>query len=281
MTPACVAKLEAWRAAQADALRVDDLHAAERATIAVAVREAYAAVCTPKQRARLAPAPPAPCSFSDLSRAYMQWRDVLGTTAKGTASRAAADASIVTHGERIAAQAEEMFALREVVRAAAMEIDEPVVGAAAADAAWALIRSVSVCTYGSQGLGAASYARASATLRARDLIEIGYRVRCVARKRPASLPVGPYYLGPIWAWEIYAWTCNEGARIAPHQSPARSIADDLRRARDEGVNPSALWSCVPYRLVQAAGADLASSNPPPAPLAWETLDSDAPLPDVG
>lgn len=266
--------LDEWRTARAAAVALADAHAVERATIAAAVRAAYAAVCTPAQRARLASAPAAPCSFSDLSRAYMGWRDVLGRSAKGKAAVATADAAIVDFGARLAAMGDEQRAAGDAEHEAASRITEPVSGEGAS---WHLVRSVSIYTYGSQGLGAASYARASATLRARDLIELGYRVRCIARRRPASLPVGPYYLGPIWAWDVYAWTCDEGERIAPHQAPPRSIADDLRRARDEGVNPAALWSCVPYRLVEAAGADRVSDRGPPPPLAWETLDADEPL----
>lgn len=195
---------------------------------------------------------------------------------KGKAAIVAADTEIMSQGldVRLTAMFEEQRAANDAERNAASRIAEPISGDGAR---WRQARSVSIHTYGSQGLGAASYARASATLRARDLIELGYHVRCVARRRPALLPVGPYYLGPIWTWNVYVWTCDEGERIAPHQSPARSIADDLRRARDEGVNPAALWSCVPHRLVEAAGADRVPDRGPPPPLPWETLDADEPL----
>jgi hypothetical protein len=249
------------------------------ATIAAAARAAYAAVCTSAQRNRLVPAPPAPCSFSDLQRAYRSWRDVMGKGTKNAAVIAAADAKIVSQGldVRLTAMFTEQRAAYDAEHEAASRVPGPV---SSEGASWHLVRSVSIHAYGTQGLGAASYARASATLRARDLIELGYRVRCIARRRPASLPVGPYYLGPIWAWDVYAWTCSEGERIALHQSPPRSIADDLRRARDEGVNPAALWSCVPHRLVEAAGADRVSDRGPPPPLAWETLDAEEPLPPL-
>lgn len=271
--------LDAWRVARAAAVALRDAHEVEMAIIAATTRAAYAAACTPAQRARLVPAPPVPCRWSDLQHAYRSWRDVLGRSAKGKVAIAAADADVVSRGldVRLAAMFDEQRAAGEAEREAASRVPGPVSGEGAR---WRLVRSVSVCTYGSQGLGAASYARASATLRARDLIELGYRVRCVARRRPASLPVGPYYLGPIWAWDVYAWTCDEGERVAPHQSPPRSIADDLRRARDEGVNPAAMWSCVPHRLVEAAGADRVSDRGPPPPLAWETLDADEPLPPL-
>lgn len=277
--PAQASALDAWRVARAAALALRDAHELEMATIAATTRAAYAAVCAPAQRARLVPAPSAPCRFSDLQHAYRSWRDALGKGAKGVAAIAAADADVVSRGldVRLAAMFDEQRAAGEAEREAASRVPGPVSGEGAS---WHLVRSVSIHAYGTQGLGAASYARTSATLRARDLIELGYRVRCIARRRPASLPVGPYYLGPIWAWDVYVWTCSEGERIAPHQSPPRSIADDLRRARDEGVNPAALWSCVPHRLVEAAGADRVSDRGPPPPLAWETLDASEPLPPL-
>ena len=43
---------------------------------------------------------------------------------------------------------------------------------------------------------------------------------------------------------------------------------------------AALWSCVPHRLVEAAGADRVSDRGPPPPLAWETLDASEPLPPL-
>lgn len=266
--------LDVWRAAKLECVRVADAHDIERVTIGAAVRAAYVAAATPKQRATFVPCPGAPCSFSALAAAYAQWREVLGKTAKGKAAREAADDACKAYGDRFAAMADEGIAVRRALDTAAMDIDAPVIGDGAA---WHMIHAVYESRYATQGLGSSHYARAAATLHARDLIEVGYRVRCVTRGRPARLPRGPYGT-PGWAWEVWAWTCDEGAEIAPHQRPARSLADDLRRARDEGVNPAALWP-VPMRLVEAAGADLATHHRP-VPVVWEQLADGAPLPEI-
>lgn len=89
----------------------------------------------------------------------------------------------------------------------AAEIDEPVIGA---DATWRLLYTTSARDHATVGLGAQAYARRDAQTTALELRAIGYRARAVTR-------------GDTWAesntFEVWLWTCEEGALIARSQTP--------------------------------------------------------------
>lgn len=91
----------------------------------------------------------------------------------------------------------------------AAEIDEPVIGA---DAAWRLLYTVGAGT--TVGLGAPAYARMEAQAAVLALRTIGYRARVVTS-------------GSTWAesntFDVWLWTCAEGALIARSQTPRAPV----------------------------------------------------------
>lgn len=249
----------AWRAAMA----AEDEACGE---IAREFRELCAAAAG-RKAGKLEAAPVGPCSAVDLQRLSAAWWAALPA-----AARAAVPAPVDALAARVAAAREAVLAARRAADEAAARVPGPVVGDGAG---WRPVRDAWPSSYSSQGWGAAGYARASAELAARDLAEVGYRVRTVARLHP---PGAGGRGGPVRAFEVWAWTCEEGREIARHQRPARTYADELRRAAAAGVNPTALFGALaaPIEEVAAAGADRSVALLPP--LTWERLDPDEPLP---
>ena len=97
---------------------------------------------------------------------------------------------------------------RKALREAALAIPGAVVGEGAA---WRLVRDAWT-TY--EGAGRA---RTSGELTAHDLLALGYEVRTIARC--TSLHAA------IRSFEVWAWTCEDGARIAPHQVPVGEVPE--------------------------------------------------------
>ncbi len=61
-----------------------------------------------------------------------------------------------------------------------------------------------------------------AELTAHDLMHLGYKVRCYARLHPEGQRS---VTGPVRAFEVWAWTCDEGEQIARHQTPAGEVLE--------------------------------------------------------
>jgi len=106
------------------------------------------------------------------------------------------------------------LAARQALRLAARQVPGAVVGEGAE---WRLVRSDWHSSHRS-----ITATQNMAALTAHDLLHLGYRVRCATRLRPEGQKS---YLGPGQQFEVWAWTCAEGAEIAPHQHPAGEVAE--------------------------------------------------------
>lgn len=251
--------LEAWRAARDDARRLRAAMLVTLAEIGEAARQVALGLASPKKRAAIVPLPEV-VDMSVVSLAELEWFKQLP---KG--KRDEYRAAVEPLGRRIADAYGEVAAADRRCSDLAAEVSGPVVGE---DASWRWCAATSVVSYSSQGYGARRYAMASAALRWQDMVELGYRARAIMRR--AKVPA-ECHCGPHASFEVRVWTCDEGAAIAPHQTPARSMAESLRRAADQGVNPAALWP-VPSRLVEAADAWRPRGPAPVVP--WENVAHD-------
>lgn len=249
--------LDAWRAADLALREARRLVEAETLRVAREGREVYRRHASPARRDRLLPVP------DDLLSGRVgphvlegQWSDLL-TPAQREAARPELEALAAPLRAAWAA----LPAAERAEREAASRVPAPVGAEEPAPAgAWRLVRTCWPGTYGSQGGGADGYARARASLDARELLAVGYRVRCVDRAYPERG-------GRLRAFEVWAWTTEEGARVARHQR-ALGYADLLRAAAAEGASPAALLG-APIEDTIAAGADRSARSA--KPLEWERL----------
>ena len=127
---------------------------------------------------------------------------------------------------------------------AAAEIQVPVVGR---DPAWRKVEDVWCHSHSSIGLGASNYARGEVGIRYIDLERFGYQVRAVCRKpRPrerASFSVhfdNSHLWYPYSSFELWAWTCSEGAEIIRHQTTMSQL-EAMQTCANFGCNPAAMW----------------------------------------
>lgn len=263
--------LGAWRAARAalDVARasVDE----ETVRVAREGREVYLRHVSPARRERLLPVP------DDLLSGRVgphvleaQWADLL-TPAQQAAARPELD--VLAASLRAAWAA--LPAAERAVREAAARVPDAVGADASPEegGAWRLVRTCWPGTYASQGGGAASYARARASVAARELQALGYRVRCAVREYPA----GAERRAALRAFEVWVWATEEGAAVAPHQQ-ALGYDGALRAAAAEGVSPTALYggNAAPIEDAIRAGADRSARMAPP--LTWEHIAEGEDLP---
>lgn len=118
------------------------------------------------------------------------------------------------------------------VRRLASEISEPVEGAE-----WREVHRAWRSSWASQGTGAESYARSSATVRAYELSDVGYPVRLVRYVWGEGIGAP----GRLACYAVEIQTSEEGALIARHQRPW-STKQAEEEAWAVGANPGALWS---------------------------------------
>lgn len=232
---------------------------ATRVEIGRLARALYSSVATPKVRAKMLPAP---ATYADLRSADRQWRELLTEAQIERVTEA-----VSALGARLAMLQNLDTADHDALTSAAHAILRPLEGF---PMDWHRVEHVSIYRYSSQGLGSGAYAQAAASLVARDMIEVGYVTRCITRTRK-----GASEFASVSAYEVYVLTSEEGALIAPHQRPDRTLTERLCRARDEGVNAAALTG-VPIEYVMKAGAAGCPQNDLDA-LRWERFPEDAPL----
>jgi hypothetical protein len=96
---------------------------------------------------------------------------------------------------------------RKALREAAKDVPMAVVGEGAK---WRLIRDAWTTHDG------AGRARSSGELTAHDLLALGYEVRTIARLGAKSA---------IQSFEVWAWTCEDGAQIARYQVPKGEVPE--------------------------------------------------------
>lgn len=243
--------LQTWQAA-----RVAEREAEvtwEGAALAVwrEAREIALGFMSPAKR-KIAPQAPEVFTYVAAAEAQRAWY-----AAVPKAKHADLNAALQPLGERIAKFRDRVDEAVKARKLAAAKIETPVIGKAAR---WQCVDAVYLSRYATQ-TWPDGYARASATLRFRELQAIGYTVRLVARQ---ERPRADGFYSKVWCYEVWAITCDDGRSIVPHQYPVRSIDEMLNTAADEGVNPIALYgNLVPVKLAIASGAmDCRTYRPP-------------------
>lgn len=235
--------LRAWRAARMNVCAADAQSEVEWLEIWRALR-VLALERMPPAKRKIAPAAPEVFSFAAIVETQRAWNDAIPK-----AKRADYAAAWRPLGDELTASRERVEAARQVCKDAAAQVECRVQGTGTR---WQCVRSVYVHSYSSQGLGDQSYARASASMRYRELQSLGYAVKFVARR---NQPRPPAEVGHVWCFEVWALTCDEGRQIIDHQYPRRFFAEALNAAADEGVNPVALFgNLIPVKFAIETGA---------------------------
>ena len=159
----------------------------------------YRAAIPPKKRAKM-PGPPTTASeFHTQSRV---WHGLVPAEAKD-----ALDLPLEAMAARLAAADARTVEARKALREAAKDVPMAVVGEGAK---WRLIRDAWTTHDG------AGRARSSGELTAHDLLALGYEVRTIARLGAKSA---------IQSFEVWAWTCEDGAQIARYQVPKGEVPE--------------------------------------------------------
>jgi len=159
----------------------------------------YRAAIPPKKRAKM-PGPPTTASeFHTQSRV---WHGLVPAEAKD-----ALDLPLEAMAARLAAADARTVEARKALREAAKDVPMAVVGEGAK---WRLIRDAWTMYDG------AGRARSSGELTAHDLLALGYEVRTIARLGAKSA---------IQSFEVWAWTCEDGAQIARYQVPKGEVPE--------------------------------------------------------
>lgn len=165
--------------------------------------ETYRAAMPAKKRSKM---PGPPTTASELSRMSEVWHSML--TAEAREEIRPALEMLIGH---LRAADERVVAARRALREAARTVPAAVVGDGAA---WRMIRADWLAQHGGNGA-----ARSAAELTAHDLLHLGYQVRCHTRLHPEGMT------RPIRAFEVWAWTCEDGAEIARCQVPTGEVAE--------------------------------------------------------
>ena len=159
----------------------------------------YRAAIPPKKRAKM-PGPPTTASeFHTQSRV---WHGLVPAEAKD-----ALDLPLEAMAARLAAADARTVEARKALREAAKDVPMAVVGEGAK---WRLIRDAWTTHDG------AGRARSSGELTAHDLLALGYEVRTIARLGAKSA---------VQSFEVWAWTCEDGAQIARYQVPKGEVPE--------------------------------------------------------
>lgn len=161
----------------------------------------YRAAMPAKKRAKM-PGPPTTASeFASQSRVWH--------TALTEEARADLNPALEEMATRLRLADDRTVAARKALREAARVIPAAVVGERLAK--WRLIREDWLTINGG------SSHRSHAEFTAHDLMHLGYKVRCYTRLNPTGLS--------IRAFEVWAWTCDEGEQIARYQTPVGEVSE--------------------------------------------------------
>lgn len=159
----------------------------------------YRAAIPSRKRAKM-PGPPTTASeFHTQSRV---WHGLVPAEAKD-----ALDLPLEAMAARLAAADARTVEARKALREAAKDVPMAVVGEGAK---WRLIRDAWTTHDG------AGRARSSGELTAHDLLALGYEVRTIARLGAKSA---------VQSFEVWAWTCEDGAQIARYQVPKGEVPE--------------------------------------------------------
>lgn len=165
--------------------------------------EAFALCCAALPVKKRAKMPGPPTSASEFQAQSRVWHAALTDEA-----RAALGPALEEMATRLRLAEECKIDARNTLRAAAQVIPAAVVGEGAQ---WRCIRQDWLTINGD------SSHRSNSELTAHDLMHLGYQVRCYTRLKPSGLS--------IRAFEVWAWTCEEGEQIARHQRPAGEVPE--------------------------------------------------------
>lgn len=233
-------QLEAYRAAYAAHSKLREDYDALCTTVAEAMRATAAELTPAAKRKNLIPVD------GDAHRTVEAWRKVVPP-----AKRDELDARWL---EQIRPQAEAYGRLMDhiaEIRRLAFYVAETIIGEGAC---WRLVQlrsSASASEYEERG---------KACVRVNELRQLGYQVRPVRRPwRPE---------GGNLTLEIWVWTCEEGERLARHQTPHGSLDDYIRTLANHGLNPiAATGNVLTVEQVNQAGGWRATGQPPH--VSWE------------
>lgn len=214
---------------------------------------------------------PVPKDSAKLGEAYRNWHEACRDD-HAAAFKVFEDAASEALGKRLQAQRDAAKRIEE----AASEITVPVVGI---DPAWRKVEDVWCHSHSTIGLGASNYARGEVGIRHIDLERFGYQVRAVARKpRPrerTSYSVhfdSSHLYYPHSSFELWAWTCSEGARIIRHQTSMTQL-EAMQACANFGCNPAAMWRTVSADLMLRTKTDR-PSVPTLLTVPWYEADPD-------
>jgi hypothetical protein len=159
-----------------------------------------------KKRAKM---PGPPTSASEFASQSRVWHTALTEEA-----RADLNPALEEMATRLRLADDRTVAARKALREAARVIPAAVVGERLAK--WRLIREDWLTINGG------SSHRSHAEFTAHDLMHLGYQVRCYARLHPEG---HRSVTGPVRAFEVWAWTCDEGEQIARYQTPTNKVPE--------------------------------------------------------
>lgn len=159
----------------------------------------YRAAIPSRKRAKM---PGPPTSASEFSSQSRVWHGLVPAEAKD-----ALNPALETMAARMRALDDRTVEARKALREAAKDVPMAVVGEGAK---WRLIRDAWTTHDG------AGRARSSGELTAHDILALGYEVRTIARLGAKSA---------IQSFEVWAWTCEDGAQIARYQVPKGEVPE--------------------------------------------------------
>ena len=146
--------------------------------------------------------PGPPTTASEFHTQSRVWHGLVPAEAKD-----ALDLPLEAMAARLAAADARTVEARKALREAAKDVPMAVVGEGAK---WRLIRDAWTTHDG------AGRARSSGELTAHDLLALGYEVRTIARLGAKSA---------VQSFEVWAWTCEDGAQIARYQVPKGEVPE--------------------------------------------------------
>lgn len=196
MTP-----LDHWRTLRAALTATLAEVEAEYVRIGAEAFALYRAAMPAKRRAKM---PGPPTSASEFASQSRVWHTALTEEA-----RADINPALEEMAARLRLADDCTVAARKALREAAKAIPRAVVSERLAK--WRLIREDWLTING----GSSHRSHAEST--AHDLMHLGYKVRCYTRLTPSGYA--------IRAFEVWAWTCDEGEQIARYQTPVGEVPE--------------------------------------------------------